>query len=154
MEDPIHETARVDCTPADAFRHFVEPGRLEAWLTERARVEAKQGGRYELFWDPENPERDSTIGCRITVYEPDKLLAFDWKGPTQFADFMNATDPLTHVTVSFHRGDVSTNVHLVHTGWRSSSDWQEAREYFSRAWKHALAELEAQVNGPVKAQDT
>jgi hypothetical protein len=54
-------------------------------------------------------------------------------------------DPLTHVTVSFASCDDGsepcTEVHLVHSGWRSSPEWEEARQWFERAWSNVFEEL-------------
>jgi len=110
-------------------------------------VEPKAGGKYELFWNPDDRQYDSTIGCRITAIEPGKLLAFEWKGPKQYSDFMNAADPLTHVTVSFVPVDpTTTEVHLVHSGWRSSAEWEEARQWFVNMWTWAFSELKKRVS--------
>jgi uncharacterized protein YndB with AHSA1/START domain len=114
----------------------------------RAEVEARLDGKYELFWDPENPQKDSTIGCKVTALEPGKFLSFEWKGPSQFSHFMNNTDPLTHVTVFFIPIDPkTTEAHLIHTGWRDSQDWREARKYFEEAWSSAFGKLRLMVNG-------
>jgi hypothetical protein len=44
------------------------------------------------------------------------------------------------------REGVSTEVRLVHTGWRSAEEWEEARQWFDRAWKVALEQLERRVH--------
>jgi hypothetical protein len=92
----------------------------------------------------------------VTAIEKDRLLSFEWKGPRQFERFMNRADPLTHVVVSFFpcsEGSAgATEVHVVHSGWRSSPEWEEARKWFERAWGAALEELERQING--KASST
>jgi len=123
---------------------------LKSWLTKLADVEPVVGGKYELFWDPEDKENNSTIGCKITALEQDRLLAFDWKGPIQYKHFMNNADPLTQVVVSFFPYEAGTSpcteVHVIHTGWRDSSEWEEARKYFERAWSNALEELRKVVN--------
>jgi uncharacterized protein YndB with AHSA1/START domain len=126
---------------------------VAAWLVKpyspsgRAVIDPKVEGKYELFWDPENPERDSTIGCKVTALEPGKFLSFEWKGPVQFSQFMNNTDPLTQVTVFFIPTDPkTTEVHLIHTGWKSSPEWEEARKYFETAWSSAFAKLQEMVN--------
>jgi uncharacterized protein YndB with AHSA1/START domain len=125
-----------------AYRLFVEPELLTAWLTEAAEVEPRVGGKYELYWTPEDPENNSTIGCRITALAPGELLAFQWRSPIQFKQFANAANPLTHVLVSFHRVDDATRVHLVHSGWREGEEWEEARSWQAQAWRGALAALE------------
>ena len=40
-----------------------------------------------------------------------------------------------------------TKVHLVHSGWRSSAEWEEARQWFEKMWSGCFKELSKQVNG-------
>jgi uncharacterized protein YndB with AHSA1/START domain len=121
---------------------------VAAWLVKPyspsggAEIEPRISGKYELSWDPENPQKDSTIGCKVTALEPGKFLSFQWKGPTQFSHFMNNADSLTHAIVFFIPIDsTNTEVHLIHTGWKSSSEWEEARKYFEAAWSSAFEKL-------------
>ena len=61
---------------------------------------------------------------------------------------MNSADPLTHVIVFFSQNDSEsnkTNIHLFHTGWRSNSEWQKARQYFEKAWLKALKVLKVKI---------
>ena len=55
-------------------------------------------------------------------------------------------DPLTHVVVFFIPSDKGTNVHVIHSGWRSSAEWEEHRQWQDRAWYQVLQELNKQVN--------
>lgn len=120
---------------------------LESWLTRAAEVEPAAGGKYELFWEPEDRENNSTIGCCMTAVEPNEFLSFEWRSPKQYKHFANTADPLTHAAVFFSSDDEeNTRVHLVHSGWRSSPQWEEARAWQERAWESAFAELENQVN--------
>jgi uncharacterized protein YndB with AHSA1/START domain len=125
---------------------------LESWLTVAADVEAQTGGKYELFWDPDNKENNSTIGCKITAIEKDKFIAFEWKGPTQFKHFMNNIIPLTHVVVFFipysKEDEQDTEIHLIHSGWGDSTEWEEARTWFDKAWQAAFDCLQKLVNVP------
>lgn len=149
MDKVICCSARLPCDSHKAFEMFTSNERLESWLTTEAAVEPVRGGKYELFWNPSDKEHNSTLNCRVTAIEPDKFLSFEWKGPTQFGDFMNDADPLTHVVVFFipcreESGD-GTNVYLVHSGWRSSPAWEEARQWFERAWQGAFERLRGQA---------
>jgi len=120
---------------------------LEIWLTQVADVEPKVGGKYELFWNPEDKENDSTIGCKILALHPSKFLSFEWKGPKQFKHFMNEVRPLTNVVILLIPCQECTEVHLLHTGWRDTSEWEEARQYFVKAWTIALSKLQKYVGG-------
>lgn len=151
MNNILHHSVRLNCSPAKAFAMFTENKHLESWLTVEADLEPKVGGKYELFWNPENRVIDSTIGCKITALEPDKFLSFEWKGPAQYKGFMNDADPLTHVVVFFvpfaDEPSSRTEVHLIHTGWRSTNEWEEARQWFEKMWSGCFKELSKQVNG-------
>jgi uncharacterized protein YndB with AHSA1/START domain len=146
----IQQRARLRCDVRRAFEMFTVNEEVQSWLAPLANIEPRHGGKYELFWDPENREQDSTIGCRVTAIEPDRFLCFEWKGPTQFRHFMNDADPLTHVVVFFvpstEDSEAGTEVFVIHSGWRSSGEWEEARQWFDRAWRVVLEQLEHQVN--------
>ncbi len=148
MENIILIKEKLDCDISTAFNLFTANDLLEGWLTEKAEVDPKVGGNYELFWDPKNKEINSTIGCKITGIETDKFLSFDWKGPIDFQAFMNDADPLTHVIIYFSQNDndpYKTTIHLFHTGWRKDPDWQKARNYFEKAWSKALQGLKEKL---------
>lgn len=137
----IHVSALVAVPPAKAFQYFISPARLVSWLSRTADVEPRVGGKYELFWQPDDPENNSTIGCRITAFASGQLLAFQWRSPKQFKSFANTADPLTHVVVTFVPEGMGTRVHLIHSGWSSTPEWEEARAWQERAWTVAFEEL-------------
>lgn len=139
VTDPVlHSTTELGISAAIAFDYFTEPELLTQWLTAAANVDRGVGGRYELFWMPDDPKNNSTMGCKITAWAPGELLAFHWKSPAQFKAFANVVDPLTHVVVTFITHDRGCRVHLVHSGWRSSPEWDQARLWQARAWSVAF----------------
>lgn len=147
MNKILNFKIKLNCSPDKAFEFFTQNDKITKWLTTEAKIEPEVGGKYELFWNPENHEIDSTIGCRITAVEPGKLIAFEWKGAKEFKEIMNDVDPLTHVSVSFIPVDGGTEVHMLHTGWRATPDWEEARVWFGRAWSGCFPVLQKLVEG-------
>ena len=141
----IHQHVVLPCAAHRAFQMFTIDEYVESWLTVVADIEPVAGGKYECFWDPEDRENNSTIGCKVTAVTEDKLIAFEWRGPIQFKPFMNNADPLTHVVVIFIPIGTETNpetdVQLIHSGWRGTEEWEEARLFFVRAWRQALEKL-------------
>ena len=152
MNKILYQTVRLHCDANQAFEMFTKNEHLQSWLTTVADVEPKVGGKYELFWNPDDRENDSTIGCKVTAIGPNTFLAFEWKGPKQYKHFMNEADPLTHVVVFFipcnpeNPSTHSTEVHLIHSGWGSTAEWEEARLWFERAWTEAFKTLRKQIN--------
>jgi len=135
MDKIIYQSIILERIPHKAFEFFTINKHLEQWLTKEADVEPRVGGKFELFWVPEDKENDSTIGCKILAFQHDKFLNFEWKGPKMYKHFMNVAQPLTNVVVFFIPIDRATEIHLIHTGWRDSPEWEEARKWFDEQWR-------------------
>jgi len=138
----IYHSIILGCSLNKAFELFTLNKHLEKWLTQVADVEPKMGGKYELFWNPEDRENDSTIGCKILAIAPKQFLCFEWKGPKNFKHFMNDVRPLTNVMIFFTPHSDETEIHLLHTGWRHTTEWEKARQWFDKAWTMALSKLQ------------
>jgi uncharacterized protein YndB with AHSA1/START domain len=148
MDAVLHHTIRLQCSPHRAFEMFTVNPLVEQWFPVDADIEPVVGGKFELFWDPDHKEENSTLGCHVTAVVPDRLLAFEWKGPVRYQGFMNAPDALTHVVVAFFPcGDEPgcCEVHVIHSGWRDAPEWQAARRFFAHAWEGELLELKKVV---------
>ena len=141
MNKIIQVSTLLFCPVHKAFEMFTLNDSLASWLTSIADVEPRPGGKYELFWQPKDLENNSTIGCKITSIVPDKFLSFEWRSPKQYKHFANFTDPLTHVVVFFIPAGDSTEVYLIHSGWRNSAEWEEARQWQEKAWSSAFEQL-------------
>ncbi len=126
----------------EIWSYWIDPCKLEKWLTVKANVEPMLNGLYELFWEPDSREQNSTIGCKFIAFVPNKLIAFQWKGPVPFADLMNTEPPPTWVSVSLEAiNPECTTIHFRHSGWGESDRWKEARSWQEQAWSAAFKEL-------------
>jgi len=143
MQNPdIVADLTLNVSVEQAWNLWIENSKLEQWLTAKAHVEPKVGGLYELFWEPEHPNKNSTIGCKITAFVPNKILAYEWKGPIPFADIMNKQPLPTWIVISFEPLTVSsTAIHFRHGGWGEGQRWGQAREWQEKAWLGAFEEL-------------
>ena len=63
----------------------------------------------------------------FTQIKPKEELSFTWKGPDQFAEIMNQPSSLTSVNIVFSRGADDVLIKLRHSGWGSTTKWDEAR---------------------------
>ncbi len=120
--------------------------KITEWFSPEANIDARLGGGYELFFDPENHDHQSTKGCKITVFNPLKTLAFTWKGPDEFGDTMNNPGNLTSVSVDFVAIDDTTQVKVEHNGWGEGAEWAEARTWHNKAWEGVLSNLKSLYN--------
>lgn len=140
--EPIVLEKTIQASIDEAWRLWTEPDKLKFWLTSVSNVELKVGGLYELFWEPEHPKQNSTIGCRILKLEPLREIVFEWKGPVPFADIMNVNPLPTWVRVTFQKiGKSQTTVRLEHFGWQITPHWDEAKKWQQNAWLQAFSQL-------------
>lgn len=116
MDEIIHHSARLRCDVHRAFEMFTVNHLLESWLVNLAEVDPVAGGKYELFWEPEDRDNNSTVGCRVTAIERDKFISFEWRSSKQFKHFANNADPLTHAVVFFVPVGADAEVYLIHSG--------------------------------------
>jgi hypothetical protein len=117
------ETARVSIDlavdPLRAFTIFVED--VDQWWARGAknrfrapwvgimRFEPGPNGRLVEIYDDETNDLYE-IG-RITIWEPGKRLAFNWRIPNF------APDEITHVDIRFEEINNGTRITLEHSGW-------------------------------------
>ncbi|MFW9916216.1 MAG: SRPBCC domain-containing protein [Candidatus Thorarchaeota archaeon] len=120
---------------------WTQPAIITKWFAPEANIELQVGGAFELFFDPADHSHESTQGCVLTKVEPNNLLEFTWKGPGQFAEFMNDPASLTIVKVEFAEAGDMTQVTLEHAGWGSSPDWNGARGWHEEQWGNVLKGL-------------
>ena len=149
MDKIIIKSVILNCSIDSAFDCFTDNELLTKWLTKKANVEMHEGGRYELFWTPQDtdPTNNSTYDCKVLAVERPYYFNIEWRGNAEQKGFMNNVRPLTNVTVLFSRLDSKkTKVNLIHAGWRQGDNWEAARQYFIKAWAGAFKQLEELVN--------
>ncbi len=140
----IHRSLPAE--PERICRALVEPSQAGVWLAAAANISPERGGAYELFCQPDTPERNSTIGCRITAIAPCHYLAFTWRGPEVLSKVMNDGNPPpqpTQVTITLNPTAVGTDVGLLHGGFCHDDGWPEAVMWHERSWSACLDNLEA-----------
>ncbi|KAB2879141.1 SRPBCC domain-containing protein [bacterium] len=146
-QDQIIKVTTVLNSPIDTvFSYFSDNTLLSKWLTLKADVEMKVGGKYELFWTPEDPDptNNSTYGCKVLAFERPYYLTVEWRGNADQKKFMNNVRPLTTVTLLFTSlSATKTKITLLHTGWHHGNEWEAARQYFTKAWSGAFKRLES-----------
>jgi uncharacterized protein YndB with AHSA1/START domain len=130
----------------------------EAWTTRDgivgffapdARIEARPGGAFQIHFDPTAPEgMKGADDMRFLALQPKKMLSFDWNAPPHLPQ---ARAQRTVVIIRFEPvGEGQTRVSLHHTGWGEGGEWDQAFDYFDRAWGFVLANLKKRFDsGPI-----
>lgn len=118
--------------------------RVSEWFAPEAVVEPKEGGPFELYFEPGNTTGMNTKGCKIIKLVEGKELQFTWKGPDQFTEIMNQDNELTIVNVHFEEVDKETTKVIVeHTGFKDNDIWADAVKWHQMAWSGVLHSLKS-----------
>ena len=130
-------------TPLDrrtAWRCWTDPDLVAAWWrAQRARVDLRIGGRYELEFLRDAPAGSrGTEGSQILSYVPGTMLSFSWNAPPH----LSMRGILTWVSVTFEPVRGGTRVRVEHTGFGAGPHWVEYRHYLAGAWQRALHRFE------------
>jgi hypothetical protein len=76
---------------------------------------------------------------RYMALQPKRMLSFDWNAPPSLP---GARAQRTFVVVRFFPVDAShTRLTLHHVGWGDGGEWDQAYDYFSRAWDTVMQRL-------------
>ena len=140
----------VEGSPAEVFRLWTTEDGTRSFLAPGSHVEARNGGRYEMAFNPSaDPEgaRAGTKGAHSLRFEPGRRLDFEWSvGVPGVSWDLKSTDFETWVEVTFEavpgRPD-ATKVKLVHEGFRTGGSWDAAYAFFQQSWQSVLDRLTA-----------
>ncbi len=152
---PIRVEVDTSASLDSVWEAWTETDQITKWFAPEAKVEAWEGGSFELFFDPSDHGHESTRGCVFTLVEPKRHLGFTWRGPDQFGSVMNHPANLTKVDVCFKNEGGSIHIAIKHTGWGQGQDWTDARTWHERAWEQVLAELKSYLGcePPIRGKD-
>jgi uncharacterized protein YndB with AHSA1/START domain len=142
-QNVVSETLVINRPVGDVFKMFTENTHLEKWLAPKAEVKPEVWGNYDLYWDADNFAADENKGCKILAFEKNNHITFEWKSDESFDHVMNHVHPLTKVSVKFTPiNKKQTRISLVHSGWKNTPEWEEARLFHVDKWKEYLLKLE------------
>jgi uncharacterized protein YndB with AHSA1/START domain len=136
----IHAEVTVNAPPQAVFELWTTNEGVKKFFGLNADIENKAGGKYFVYFDPEDRGLSSE-GARILRYEPPKFLSFEWHGKPEMVE-MNVQPFPTWVEVQFEAADGnSTHITLDHYGFGEGGTWPQAYEFFSAAWPGVLNKL-------------
>ncbi len=149
----IHVTVVVAAPLDSVWDAWTTPRGITTFFAPACNLELKVNGPYEIFFAPTAPAgQRGAEGMRVMALQPKKMLAFTWNAPPSLPE---VRQQLTHVVVRFQvLTPATTQVTLTHDGWGEGGEWEQAFQYFSKAWRdYVLPNLQKRfVSGPIKWQ--
>lgn len=139
--DPILIQVTIPLPIPMIFAALTEAKQLGGWMCDRASVEPKVDGRYELAFESE--EIPFVSRGQITRLTPEHELGFTWVPPPAFdpnPPGSPAAAP-SEVYVRLQESPEGIDVTLEHDGWKSGDAWEAARSWHFHLWDEALHRL-------------
>lgn len=106
---------------------------VKSFLAPDCIIDLQPDGLFEIYFEPSSPagERGGE-GLRVMAVQPMQMFSFTWNAPPHLREVRRQR---THVIVRFYpAAEKHTRVTLCHDGWGTGSQWDQAFEYFQRAW--------------------
>jgi uncharacterized protein YndB with AHSA1/START domain len=139
MTEWVHRfSVTLPADPARVFTALTSPSELERWFAEHVEIDARSGGVFRS-WGRYTYGAPEAAGGTITVFEPDRRLAFEWSfdGVPSHVDWLLSRDSAD---------TARTSLALTHAFDRSSAVAHE-RELVEDLWRLILGNLDAHLRG-------
>lgn len=111
-------------------------------ISSSSRIELRPGGDYAWFLETVDEQgRRGSEGSEIVSFVPRERLVFRWTFPPSTPG-LRAAQATTEVAVHFDEAaEGGVRLELVATGWQEGAEWDQAYEYFDRAWGWVLGAM-------------
>ncbi len=148
-ERSIDKTVEVSAGVDQVWEAWTTRAGIVSFMAPDARIEAKVGGAFEIYFDPlADPGDRGADDMHFLALQPKKMLSFTWNAPPSLPE---ARQQRTFVIVRLEPvSDRRTRVTMHHTGWGDGGEWDKAYAYFDRAWDKVLGSLQTRFDsGPL-----
>jgi uncharacterized protein YndB with AHSA1/START domain len=136
-ERAIRESVVVDGGLDEVWDAWTTEDGIRSFFAPACSVELRVGGPYEMLFDLEaEPGSRGGEGVRILAIQPKTMLSFTWNAPPHMPGVRRQ---FTHVTLRLDPiGTRRTKATVNHGGWGTGQEWDQAYEYFTRAWRDVV----------------
>jgi len=133
LDRAIRGEVVVDASLDEAWRTWTTEEGIRSFFAPDGHVQLQVNGPYEIFFNPQaQPGRRGADEMRILAFQEKKMLAFTWNAPLHLP---KVRKQCTHVVLRFQEvAQGRTKVTLFHDGWGEGGEWDQAFDYFQRAW--------------------
>jgi uncharacterized protein YndB with AHSA1/START domain len=148
-ERQIQKEVTVKAPVAEVWKAWSTSEGVQSFFAPEAVVEARPEGAFDVRFNPYAPPgMRGADGMRVLGVQEQRMISFTWNAPPHLPE---ARAQRTFVVVRMNPlSSAQTRVSLTHTGWGDGGQWDQARDYFDKAWDTVLGNLRKRfVEGPV-----
>lgn len=129
----------INAPVQDVWKVWTTKSGLESFLASECQIDLRVDGTLDIYFRPEAPAgQRGAEGLRILSVQPNKMFSFSWKNPPELPEIRNQQ---THVTLKFFpygNSNKKTKLVLIHDGWGDGELWDQAYQYFVKAWRDTV----------------
>lgn len=135
-EKAIFAEVKVNASLDEVWEAWTTEEGIKSFLAPACKVDLRPDGAYEVYFNPDASEGErGGEGLRILSIQPMKMFSFTWNAPPTLP---NVRGQRTHVILRFIPEEDGIRVTLHHGGWGSDGEWDQAFEYFQKAWNDVV----------------
>lgn len=139
LDRNIHIETYIDAPVEKVWQVWTTKEGLESFLAAEAHINLSIDGTIDVYFNPDAPVgQRGAEGLRILAVQPNKMFSFSWKNPPGLPEIRNQH---THVTLKFFpmgKQNTKTRLVLIHDGWGDGEIWDQAYQYFIKAWRDTV----------------
>lgn len=132
----IRLSLHMEAAPEKVWRALTEPEGLNRWIAKDAKVDLREGGRWDLGFTPDGSADHEGPAMEILELVPNRKLVVSW--PDWRAD---ASVPSQSVTWHLEPDGTGTRVTLIHSGFVRAVDLSD----YPFGWDHFLRRMRGVV---------
>ncbi|MCP4076790.1 MAG: SRPBCC domain-containing protein [Gammaproteobacteria bacterium] len=136
-EKSIFVEIKVAASVEDVWAAWTTENGVKSFFAPDCKIDLCPDGMYEIYFNPDAPHGEKGgEGLRILAIQPMSMFSFTWNAPPTLPEVRGQR---THVIIRFQAEyDNETTVRLIHQGWGTGGEWEDAYQYFNRAWREIV----------------
>ena len=133
MNKQISFQITIPASKSEVWQAWTTEEGVKSFFAPKCKIDLRPGGAYEMLFNLDaSPGEQGGEGMMVLAVQPEKMLSFTWNAPPNLP---GVRGEMTHVVIRLEeKGPKETMVHLHHDGWGNAGEWDQAFDYFTRAW--------------------
>ena len=134
----IRRELEIDAPIDDVWKALTEAAEIQRWFAPHAESTPGPGGIIKLGWGPE-----TTWDMPIAEWHPPTRLVIGDRGGcgTEALSDRKVNEDALRIEYTLESRGSSTRLHLVHSGFGPSAEWDEIYDGTSKGWTYELRAL-------------
>lgn len=151
LEKSINFEIEVKAGITEVWKAWTTEEGVKSFFAPECKIDISVYGEYEMYFMPDAEEGTrGGEGCKVLAIQENEFLSFTWNAPPTLPE---VREQKTVVIIRLKEiSSQKTKLFFTHTGWGNGGEWDQAYDYFVKAWGEiVLPRLQKRfTEGPVE----